>query len=111
MAHTEKMRGRAPTGWSFTNLESLADWAEELRVIQSSMVTRYCQTLAQCQERLTYLARKVPVAEAEAPLPRKSIRVRKTLPDAPGASVSTSARTKAGEIYINAVKVSVVLFL
>ena len=91
-------------------MESLARWAEELSKIQSSKVTRYRQVLVQCESRLVDLSSKVPVAEPETALSRKSIRVQKKAPVEVTASSSTEiAPLKTGDTYVNATKVCFVL--
>ena len=110
LTHTERMRERAPAGWSFTNMESLAQWAEELSNIQSSKVTQYRKALVQCESRLVDLARKIPVTEPDTAPSRKSIRVQKKAPVEATASSSTGiAPLKTGDTYVNATKVCFVL--
>lgn len=101
------MRERAPSGWNFENMESLLDWAKELKGIPSSTVAKYCKLLSQCQACLNSLSEKSPEHDAEV-TPRKSSRIqKKTSPEVPDASTPTTGPLKTGDTYTNAVKVHV----
>ena len=100
------MRAHAPTGWNLHDVESMADWAEELRAVPSSTVSRYRKTLTECSARLASLTQASPELGIEVTPPRKSSRVSKKVPiDTPEASAATSVPLTSGTVYINTEKV------
>ena len=100
------MRERAPSGWNFGDIQSMTDWAGELRAIPSSTVSRFRQQLIQCDVRLASLTQASIVADPEVTPPRKSSRASKKLPATiPEASAIVSMPPTAGNVYINAERV------
>jgi hypothetical protein len=106
MVFLDRMREHALTGWDLRNVEPIADWAEELRSIPSSNVSKHRQSLVQCGARVDSLTQATPELDTETTPPRKSSRIRKkTSAKVLEASAPTTVPLKAGDIYINAVKV------
>jgi hypothetical protein len=107
MSFTDKMRERAPTGWTLGKLQSMTGWAEELRAIPSTTVSGYRQLLIQCDARLASLSQPSTALVTEATPPRKSSRSSKKGPvDVPEASVVVSP--KAREVFISTQRVCVI---
>jgi hypothetical protein len=97
------MRERSPSGWDFGEIQSMTDWAAELRAIPSSTVSRFRQQLIQCDVRLASLTQPSVAADPEPTPPRKASRSSKKVPVAlPEASAIVSMPQKAGIVYVNA---------
>jgi hypothetical protein len=108
----DRMTAHSPTGWGIPITESMAGWAEELSSIQSSTVARLGKTLVHCDARLRTLVEPTPEQSIKVSPTRKSSRPHvKPTTGAAGASGSSAAKSKSGDIYINATKVSVIFLI
>jgi hypothetical protein len=107
----------APSNFRFlADLESLSDWADELKPIPSTTLTSHRRVLVTFSARLGRLLETGPENTQKTTPVRKSARVsqKQVRPEVRDQESPPliSAPLKAGDIFINAVKVSVhVLFV
>ena len=97
----DKMGVHLLKDWMIPNLQSMADWADELSVIQSSTVAKHHQILAECDARLSSLTQARPGPTPTTTLPRKLSRLH-SWKDSVEVLVPPSTQLKQGEIYVNA---------
>lgn len=93
------------------DLESLSDWADELKPIPSTTLTSHRRVLATSSARIKRLSEIGPEHAPKTTPVRKSARVsqKQVHPEARSdleGSPTISAPLKAGDVFINAVKVS-----
>ena len=99
----------APTNWNIQGIESMADWANELAIIFSSIIAKHRCTLLEYDAHLTTLTQPYSNPLPTTTLSRKSCRFRQKK-DAVEALAPHGAQLKEGETYINAIKVCLLFF-
>ena len=102
----DKMAVHSSKDWKIPNLQSMAGWADELSVIQSSTVAKHHQILAECDACLSSLTQARPGPTPTTSPPRKSSRLHGQK-DSVEVPVPPSTQLKRGEIYVNAEKVHI----
>lgn len=92
--------------WEISGLEQMSDWAEELKSIPGTTISNHRRVLVDCDARVARILGSIPASEVTTGAVRKSIRIRPKAPAEPTeASGSIKTSLKAGDIFLNAVKV------